>query len=130
MKNILIFGLIASLPAILGGCASTASSTPNVEVQRIPAKFDFNPPSQETVGSANATIAIVKPTFVGQNPEYYVSPFKEMAINMGNDFEELLAAKGFTVRGPFNSRDEMVYNDKVNSSFIFEVSIDLKSTVQ
>ncbi len=44
---------------------------------------------------------------------------------MGNDFEELLTAKGFTMRGPFGSRDEMVYNDKVNSSFVLEIGIDV-----
>jgi hypothetical protein len=44
---------------------------------------------------------------------------------MGNDFEELLTAKGFTMRGPFGSRDEMVYNDKTNSSFILEIGIDI-----
>jgi hypothetical protein len=53
-----------------------------------------------------------------------------MAVNMGNDFEELLAAKGFTMRGPFNSLDEMVFNDKVNSSFIIEISIDLIPQIQ
>ncbi len=59
------------------------------------------------------------------NPEYFVPPFNEMAASMGNDFEELLTAKGFTVRGPFGSRDEMVYSDKVNSSFILEIGIEL-----
>jgi hypothetical protein len=48
-----------------------------------------------------------------------------MALSMGNDFEELLTAKGFTMRGPFGSRDEMVYNDKLNSNFILEVGIEL-----
>ncbi|MEO7982659.1 MAG: hypothetical protein ABI688_01130 [Bacteroidota bacterium] len=70
-------------------------------------------------------IAFVKPTYIGQNPEYYVPPFNEMAVSMGNDFEELLTAKGFTVRGPFGSRDEMLYNDKVNSSFVLEIGIDI-----
>lgn len=44
---------------------------------------------------------------------------------MANDFQELLTAKGFTIRGPFGSHDEMVYNDKLNSNFDLEVSIDL-----
>ena len=54
-----------------------------------------------------------------------VPPFNEMAVIMGNDFEEMLTAKGFTVRGPFGSRDEMVYNDKVNLSFVLEIGIDI-----
>jgi len=95
-------------------------------VMRVPAKFDFSPPSRALAGSAGITIAIVKPTYVGENPEYFVPPFNEMASSMANDFEELLTAKGFTVRGPFGSRDEMVYNDKVNSSFVLEIGIELK----
>lgn len=110
--------LIACTPAK----HTTATDPP---VQRIPAKFDFSPPSRSQVGSTGITIAIVRPTYVGKNPEYFVPPFNEMAESMGNDFEELLTAKGFTMRGPFGSRDEMVYNDKVNSSFVLEVGIEL-----
>jgi len=108
---------------LLNSCSSTRKIT--AEVPREQAKFDFVPPSQAGVASSKMTIAIVKPVFVSKNPEYLVSPFPEMAVSMGNDFEELLTAKGFTIRGPFNSRDEMVYNEKVNSSFILEIQIDL-----
>lgn len=109
----------------LAGCTATQHATAPKE-QRVPARFDFAAPSQAKVGSTDITVAIVKPLYVGKNPEYYVEPFKEMATSMGNDFEELLTYKGFTVRGPFASRDEMVFNDKVNSSFILEIGIDLK----
>ena len=119
MKRILLF-LFA---AYFVSCSSTKSTTTNQ--QRIPAKFDFNPPSRDKVGASNITIALVRPQFVGKDPEYYVAPFKEMAISMANDFQELLTAKGFTIRGPFGSHDEMVYNDKLNSNFTLEVSIDL-----
>ena len=68
---------------------------------------------------------MVKPTYVGKNPEYFVNPFNEMAEHMANDFDELLTAKGFTIRGPYGSRDEMVYEAKINSSFILEIGIEL-----
>ena len=111
---------------LLSSCTSTKQTTATEPpVQRIPAKFDFSPPSRAQAGATGITIAIVKPTYVGENPEYYVPPFNEMASSMGNDFEELLTAKGFTMRGPFGSRDEMVYNDKLNSSFILEIGIEL-----
>lgn len=105
------------------GCFAPKATT--TATQRVPAKFDYSPPSREAAGSSNLVIALVKPRFVGENPEYYVSPFNEMASSMANDFEELLTAKGFAIRGPFGSRDEMVYNDKQNSSFALEVHIDL-----
>jgi hypothetical protein len=108
------------------GCTPVKNTTATIPpIQRIPAKFDFSPPSRSQVGVTNITIAIVKPTYIGKNPEYYIAPFNEMAVSMGNDFEELLTAKGFTMRGPFGSRDEMVYNDKVNSSFVLEIGIEL-----
>ena len=114
------------IPFLLIACTATKRmNTTAPAVQRIPARFDFSPPSRAQVGSAGITIAIVKPTYVGKNPEYFVPPFNEMAESMGNDFEELLTAKGFTMRGPFGSRDEMVYNDKLNSSFVLEVGIEL-----
>lgn len=118
--------LCATMTLLLTSCSTTKNArTTEPLVQRVPAKFDFSPPSRAQVASTNITIAIVKPTYVGQNPEYFVPPFNEMALSMGNDFEELLTAKGFTVRGPFGSRDEMVYNDKLNSSFVLEIGIEL-----
>jgi hypothetical protein len=118
--------LSATITILLTACSMTKNTTTTAPpVQRVPAKFDFGPPSRAQSGATGITIAIVKPTYVGQNPEYFVAPFNEMASSMGNDFEELLTAKGFTMRGPFGSRDEMVYNDKLNSSFVLEIGIQL-----
>lgn len=87
------------LSTIFIACSSTKSTvTTN---QRVPAKFDYSPPSRTQSGATNITIALVRPKFVGENPEYYVPPFNEMASSMANDFQELLTAKGFTIRGPF-----------------------------
>lgn len=123
MKRI---AFIVSVLVIFFGCTSQKQTTTSAPlVQRIPAKFDFSPPSRAQVASARVTIAIVRPMFVGKNPEYYVPPFNDMAESMGNDFQEMLTAKGFTVRGPFGSRDEMIYNDKLNSSFVLEIGIDI-----
>ncbi len=121
----LLSGLI--ILTIIMGCGTSKNTTASApELQRIPAKFDFSPPSLSKAASTGITIAIVKPTYVGINPEYFVPPFNEMASSMGNDFEELLTAKGFTIRGPFQSTGEMTYNDKTNSSFILEIGIDVK----
>src|SRR5258706_11895849 len=123
MKRIILF--FSPLVYVIACTTSKQTSSTSPAVQRVPAKFDFSPPSRAQAGAAGIAIAIVKPTYVGKNPEYFVPPFNEMASSMGNDFEELLTAKGFTMRGPFGSRDEMVYNDKVNSSFVLEIGIDV-----
>ena len=120
--------LYATILILLAGCGSSKNSTTTASpppAQRIPAKFDFSPLSRAQVGATGITIAMVKPTYVGKNPEYFVNPFNEMAERMANDFDELLTAKGFTIRGPYGSRDEMVYEAKVNSSFILEIGIEL-----
>jgi hypothetical protein len=119
--------MITALTLLFIGCSSSKQTTtaPPPKVTRDQAKFDFSPPSRAKVSFAGITIALVKPTYVGKNPEYFVAPFNEMALRMGDDFEELLTAKGFTMRGPYGSRDEMTFTDKINSSFILEISVDL-----
>lgn len=118
--------LCATITTILLSCAPTKQSSS--VIQRMPAKFDYSPPSRQQVGSASLTIALIKPKFINNEPQYLTPPFNDMAISMGNDFEELLTAKGFTMRGPFGSRDEMVFGDKTNSDFALEINIDLNSS--
>ena len=125
MKRLTVLYLLAAMITGCGSSKNTTITAPPPPAQRIPAKFDFSPPTRAQVGSAGITIAMVKPTYVGKNPEYFVNPFNEMAERMADDFDELLTAKGFTIRGPFGSRDEMVYEAKINSSFILEIGIEL-----
>lgn len=115
---------------VLSSCSSQKTVTTAPE-QRVVAKFDYSPPSRAQVGSTNLTIALLRPRFVDRNyadPEYLAPPYNDMASSMAADFEELLTAKGFTIKGPFNSRDEMVYTDKMNSNFALEIVIDLNSS--
>lgn len=121
MKRLMPLFLV---PIMLVSCFST--KTPTVAVSRVPAKFDFSPPSRTQAGATAMTVALIRPVYITQNPEYYVQPFPEMSTSMGNDFEELLTAKGFNIRGPFRSRDEMVYGDKTSCDFAFIVEIDLQ----
>jgi hypothetical protein len=115
---------IAAIVAVLICCAPAKQAS--TSSPRVPVKFDFSPPSRMASGSAAMTIALIKPVYITANPEYYVQPFPEMSNSMANDFEEMLTAKGFTIRGPFVSRDAMVYNDKQSCSFAFIVEIDLQ----
>lgn len=123
--------LYATLILLFTACSPTKRTTlaPPPLAQKQLAKFSFGTPSIAKVGSTGLTIALVKPSYVSkeytQHPEYLVAPFNDMAESMGNDFNELLTSKGFTIRGPFNSRDEMTYETKINSNFILEVQIQL-----
>lgn len=114
------------LALVVTSCFTTKAPVANST--RIPVKFDFSPPSRTAAGATAMTIALISPIYIAQNPEYYVAPFNEMSTSMKNDFEEMLTAKGFKIRGPFRSRDEMVYNDKQSTDFAFIVEIDLNPT--
>jgi hypothetical protein len=119
--------MIIMLAVLLQGCFST-SNVPS-KPKYYP-KFDYTPPQSDTVSSAGVRIALINPTFIKKSDDnrsdiFDEKPFSTFIKNMGNDFEELLTAKGFTIRGPFASRDEMVYGDKKNSDIALGVDVSL-----
>lgn len=107
---------------VIGACASS-KPTPSTEITKIQPVFDYAPKGTGAPGSAGMRIALINPIFAEHLSS--VNPFQAMRKNMANDFEELLAAKGFKIRGPFEQFGELLYDDKLNSDFIFEVEVDL-----
>lgn len=117
-----VASLILSLSSfIFISCGTTRAATETAP--KIQPRFDYAPKTSAEIGSAGITIALVNPTF--GDPRLRINPFESMRENLSNDFEELLTAKGFKIRGPFNQFGEMLYNDKVNSDFVFEVEVDM-----
>lgn len=100
------------------------------KVQQAPQKydprFDFTPQERANPRSADITIALINPVFSNTDSSRYAPPYSTFIENMADDFEEMLIAKGFTIRGPFASRDEMVYGDKKDSDIALEISVSLK----
>jgi hypothetical protein len=122
-KNTLI-AVCTAASSIFFACSESKQVTTTVpNVQKNLPKFDYAPKILSKVGSSNITIALLNPTYGDHSLTF--DPFENMRKSMANDFEELLTAKGFKVRGPFNQIGEMLYNDKLNSDFIFLVDIDL-----
>lgn len=124
MRKHLVFAvaIFVTLSTFIMAC-TTPKSAASAETPKIQPKFDYAPKVLSKVGSSEMTIALVNPIY--GDPDLSISPFEDMRKNMANDFEELLTAKGFKIRGPFNQVGEMLYNDKVNSNFILAVEIDL-----
>ena len=116
--------LVASL--LLSSCAALFETVP--QEPRYAPSFDFSRAETTQANSQNITIALINPIFHDskKNSALYHEPYSTFISNMANDFEELLTAKGFTIRGPFGSRDEMVYGDKKNSALALEIEVDLK----
>lgn len=98
-------------------------------VDRYNPTFKFEPEKRDKVASSNITIALLKPTFIDKDIATAGEPWENFSTSMQSDIEELLTAKGFKVRGPYNSRDEMVFNDKKNSDFTLEISINLRLNI-
>lgn len=119
-KFLFIFSLV-----VLTSCGST-SSVAKKEVARYNPNFDYTPPERANPRSADITVALINPVFADEDPNKLVAPYSTFIENMANDFEEMLIAKGFSLRGPFKTRDEMVYGDKKNSDIALEISISLK----
>ncbi|MFA5338556.1 MAG: hypothetical protein WC317_00190 [Candidatus Omnitrophota bacterium] len=78
------------------------------------ANFDYTPSSQETPGSAGVTFAIANVSFESNSftPWPTWPQFANLDTAIKQDLNKLLAAKGFTVRGPFDSYDLIPYQDK------------------
>jgi len=119
---VLAVAIFATLSTLNMACTAS-KPTASAEIPKIQPKFDYAPKVLAKVGSSEMTIALVNPIY--GDPDLSISPFEDMRKNMANDFEELLTAKGFKIRGPFNQVGEMLYNDKVNSNFVLAVEIDL-----
>lgn len=100
------------------------------DAERINPTFSYSPPTRESVASTGITIALLNPVFINRDIQAAGSPWSDFAKAMANDVEDLLTSKGFKVKGPFSSLDEMVVSDKMNSDFIMQISIDIEPKLQ
>jgi hypothetical protein len=120
-----LIGVVAVVSAgivlILGSAATQKESPPAF----VPT-FDWTAPSNAAPGSANVTFALVGARYGTQTHGQVWTKtgiFGRFAANLSRDFQELLAAKGYTVRGPFDTYDEMTFPDKEHSDLVLEPEI-------
>ena len=95
---------------------------PKIEPPRTNIIFDYTPSTKASVGSSNITFAIVNTHF-----ETPVPMFKAFAENMTKDFQEMLTANGYYIKGPFKNHDEMLYSDKAESDFVLMTRVDFNA---
>lgn len=120
MKKITFLGM-ALIFAIFYNCGS---SVPAVQQKRVVKNYDWKPLSTSTAKSAGVTLLLVNPSYGEKFKDEKEPIFKKFKTNMGVDFEELLVARGYSIRGPFNSYDEVVFRDKQDADLLMEVEID------
>jgi hypothetical protein len=133
--------LIVFTVIILGGMFLSCSLIPSEQEQSVPdyiPTFSYTPPSQATPGSAGVTFLALN-VQVKYN-ETKASPgtiwftrkqFESLGKGMEQGLLNILAARGVTVRGPFDSYDNIPFPDKKGSDLIFmpaiEFSLDLQN---
>ena len=127
--QILMGSVLAGL--VLAGCETTA---PVPATPRVQPSFNYTPVETASPGSADITFAVVDAMF--DNPMMSVrmpdgdaagarpAVFEDFARSMAEDFNELILARGYTVRGPFRSHDELTYPEKRGSDLILTATVD------
>ncbi len=115
--------LIFSLLMFFQGCSM--KSTVKEEATYNPS-FQFTPPNNSTPGSAEVTFAIVGASFTDKEPWTQEWPLPVFSERMSLDFQQILSARGYTVRGPFKLYDEMAFPDKKGSDLVLEPSLDVQ----
>lgn len=90
-----------------------------------PPTFEFTPPTNAGPNSANVTLALVNAHYSQNETWTNVAPFNSFSESLDGDFQELLSARGFTVRGPFAEYQEMTFPDKKGSDLILQPNLDV-----
>lgn len=120
--------LALSCCIVMIGCGVTPS-IPLVERETI--VFEYAPIETAVPGSADVTFAVVDTqVHIGGFTEGEGdSLFNDFASSMTKDFMEILTARGFGVRGPFNTYDEMNFPDKKDSDLILTAKFEINTDV-
>jgi hypothetical protein len=122
MKSLKILVLLLVLIGLVG-CATTGGKK---EKEAYVPSFDYTPPSSAEPGSANVTFAIVNPDYSEDEAWTRNWPFNTFVKNLNLDFQEVLNARGFNVRGPYGSYDEMTFPDKKGSDLVLQPQLDVR----
>jgi len=86
--------------------------------------FDYTPKESSKLGSAKMVLAFVQPYYAAYFANTASSElFKRFQTALKNDVEELIISKGFSLKGPYQAFDEMVFDDKKVTEMLIEIEI-------
>jgi len=122
MKRLFYWFMGAFGAVCVSGCGGLmAGMTAPPQEARQAFQFNYTPSQQAALGSAGVTFAVVGSKFSGGTS---ANLFKKFTDSMDKDFYEMLAARGFTVRGPYRSYDEITFPDKKGSDLVLTANIE------
>ena len=120
MNKKLITGLGILLSSFFLSC-STLKQVPTVNKQTY--TFDYSPKQTNKAGSSDMVLAFVRPSYAQGFASGATELFKNFKSSLGNDLEELIIGKGFSLKGPYQAFDEMVFDDKKRTDMAIVIEI-------
>lgn len=116
-----LFSIGIFLIAAFAYLASSSPKEAQVPVQTI--TFDYSVAAQNTPGSAGTLIGLVRPNYAAKFEYNGIDMFTRFRSSMAADVEELLIAKGFRLKGPYETQDEMLFNDKKEADILILIEV-------
>ncbi|MBS1511071.1 MAG: hypothetical protein JST86_09530 [Bacteroidetes bacterium] len=107
---------------------SACSSTKPIPVNKQTFSFDYTPKQTAKSGSAEMVLACIRPVYGSAFTAPNAEVFQNFKNSIGTDIEELIIAKGFTLKGPYQAFGEMVYDDQKVTDMAIIIDIDPKFT--
>ncbi|OMH40366.1 HpaA family protein [Desulfurobacterium indicum] len=106
---------------LLSSCAST------IPVKRVTTQLNLETPQVEEQPKTKKIIGIVSPSQYFK--EYYEDKLKKA---LQTAIQEILIKKGFTLKGPYETFDDITYQDKkkIYLTLIPEINLDIKKVVE
>ena len=99
-------------------------SSPAKKTLKMSYSFDHAPKGTVAPGSADISIGLVKPYFAEDwKSVENIDLFSRYRDGLSGDVEELLIAKGFTLKGPFDQKADMTYTDKKTAALALDIKI-------
>ena len=90
--------------------------------------FDYTPKEGNKPGSASMVLAFMRPYYAASFTLYRNELFQSFGKGLASDIEELIIAKGFTLKGPYQGYDEMVFDDKKSTEMVISIEINPEFT--
>ncbi len=92
--------------------------------------FDYAVRESSKAGSASMVVAQIRPYYAADFSSGSGELFRSFQNALGSDIEELIISRGFSLKGPYQSHDEMIFEDKKRTEMLIQIEIDPQFTAQ
>ncbi len=130
-KSLLVSGVLC---CCLFAASLALAESAKKEAEPYVANFSYTPDARRAPGSGGVTFTIGSAVYVSDGKtthgaDWRSAPqFAQLNASLKEGLSELFAAKGFTVRGPFDTYDLIPYSDKKQIDFYLIPTLELFAT--